>query len=147
MDQIIKREFTLYEKGEWVVSGDHAYVIDSEGDVSFDYCSSYEVENLNAFSTYEKAKEVADIQLLLRKIMKFRDENDKNIIDFLSKQEECWMPEIRVNEDHSIEIISEVYSCYRNMLGIGFSSCELCERCINEIIIPYYKDKGYEIYE
>lgn len=92
--------------------------------------------NYNYFSTKEKAEEVAKEQLLYRKIKKFRDENDE-YVDWMNEFEDgyCIVKHIRYRGWHITS-----WSEFRDLHTIYFTTEELANRCLSEIVLPFIKD-------
>lgn len=118
------------------------YKIDIDGEVDDIYSEDLDCiddrlyEILNYFSTEEKADEIAKEQLLYRKMKKFYDENDANV--YWDDLEQC---KYEINYDYD-ETKWEIYLCtsLKVINSIYFSTEELAQRCINEVIKPFYEN-------
>lgn len=112
------------------------YVLDNTADSVGHHkmCQS----NCNEFSTKKKAIEVANEQLLYRKIKKFRDENDKEI---------DWMNKPMIGYCVEKDSVGNRYGInasefFRGLHTIYFTTEKLAKRCLDEIVIPFIKNKN-----
>lgn len=143
--QIMKLDFeevqtnkTGWEKGKIYNS---YYHIDSSCEISesrevYTIIDNKQYEILNYFSTKEKAEEVNQEQLLYRKMKKFYDTEDGQV-DWDDKVKEKYY--VYYDFDDNTYDIECNYTC-KNINTIYFSSYELTQRCIDEVIIPFYKN-------
>lgn len=94
-------------------------------------------KNCNYFSTVEKAQEVRNEQELYRRMKKFYDMEDSQI-DWNNKKFKYFI--FFNNEDAKWDI--GAYTEHRVIGTIYFSSYKLAEKCINEVIKPFFYSKG-----
>lgn len=136
-------EVKLLSGWERAEEGQHYYYVnDTSIVIKSDICSIIDDElyqYCNYFSTKEKAEEVREEQELYRRMKKFYDENDGNVTwdnrDFKHKV---------VLEHTSDANILYTTDCNHFLEDIGviyFSTRELAERCIDEVIKPFYARK------
>lgn len=134
----IKNEFS------WVTDIKHEelyYTIDETGDVEnyyYDERSSLDIKCKNVhnmFSTKEKAEEVANEQLLYRMIKKFRDINDSKILDWSDYKLGFFIAFDTENQEYFVECSKD----YRRLHTIYFSTRELAERCLYEVVLPFFE--------
>ena len=112
------------DKG-WGTSTNCEWYINTAGNVVFtgdsEYITSYIIENYNAFTSKEKAEEIAEKQLLWRKLQRFADENNE---EFKAYYYEIW-----VEDDEDLRVISS-YSGLHCVGTVIFSSEEIAEKAL-----------------
>lgn len=91
----------------------------------------------NYFSTKEKAEEVRKEQELYRRMKKFYDENDGNI----EWQKGSDKYHIAFDYDDKKYIIYNSGYWHKRLGVVYFSTRELAQRCIDEVIKPFYARK------
>ena len=135
----IKQKITGWER---VAYGEKYYSIDSIGTILQNRYTNtiYDkalVKNLNSFSTKEKTEQVRDMNLLQRMMMKFYDEEDGQV-----NWNDGNKRKYSINYDYLFKefSITQVYTC-KKMNEIYFSSEELAQRCIDEVIKPFMEGK------
>ena len=118
------------------------YTIPSSGIISTyteDYCNADDkiFNTCNYFSTKEKAEEVRDMNLLQRMMLKFYDEEDGQV-----NWNDGNKRKYSINYDYLFKefSITQVFTC-KKMNEIYFSSAELAQRCIDEIIKPFMEGR------
>lgn len=121
------------------------YYIDSDGEIeSFVYdnvdIDERHIKFLNSFTSKEKAEYVRQRQLLDRMVMKFRDENDEDVNEIpLGKK----MWEIRYSlSNNEFYPFGMAYS--RSMNGVYFTTSDMAQRCINEVVKPFFGGDSFE---
>ena len=94
-------------------------------------------DNLSYFSLEEKAEEVRDMNLLQRMMLKFYDEEDGQV-----NWNDGNKRKYSINYEYLVKdfTITQVYTC-KKMNEIYFSSEELAQRCIDEVIKPFMEGK------
>lgn len=95
-------------------------------------------KSLNFFSSFEKCEEVSKCQLLYRKMLKFRDENDV-YVDWKNEKRDGYYIYWSVT-DKEYKVSSQQMS--RRVLEVYFTTEELAERCKKEIIIPFFEEEN-----
>ena len=135
----IKNEFG------WITDIKHEelyYTIDEVGDVGGYYNDKRSVLDIkcknahNMFSSREKAEEVANEQLLYRKIKKFRDINDNKKLNWGDHK----IGFLIVFDTETQEYFVDSSKDYRRLHTIYFSTRELAERCLHEVVLPFFED-------
>lgn len=106
----------------------------AESVVSHKMCYS----NCNEFSTKRKAIEIANEQLLYRKIKKFRDENDKEV-DWINKSMMGYCIE---KDSFGNRYGINASNIFRGLHTIYFTTEELAKKCLDEIVLPFIKNKN-----
>lgn len=119
----------------WAIDGDSIYRYKelSTNDIE----ESYNIANY--FSTKEKAKEVNKVQTLMRKMWRWRDENDK--VELKWKKGTGSSSKYYIfynNNDENWKINS--YIGYRHIFDVYFSTFELAQQCLD-----IFKDELNEI--
>lgn len=138
MNMIKNMEFYDSKYTGWEVNNNKIeemhYSIGADNDIyETRSCIPSMVNNLNCFSTREKAEEVSTLQLKFRKIMKFRDENDSKW------DEQLWgdlsIAKYTIAYDYLNREYVAATACGFTVQGaVYFSSREIAERCIEEIL-------------
>lgn len=143
LEDIVKMNFeevsTRLSGWERRNTGDIYYTIYRElisaGQDFRDHISESSYNGCNYFSTVEKAEEVLKEQLLYRMMKKFRDENDK-CIDWNNLIQKSYY----IYYDAFIGCYAIQYTAsIRNLHTIYFTTKELAERCLDEIVKPFIK--------
>lgn len=96
--------------------------------------------NYNYFSTKEKAEQVRDMILLQRMMIKFYDENDGKV-DWTDTENEKY--NIYYDYEYNSWETTWTYTT-RQLNQIYFSTEELVQRCIDEVIKPFMEGKDNE---
>lgn len=118
------------------------YYIDSDGEIeTTSYSGIYTFNKrhknkLNMFKTKEKAEEINREQLLYRKIKEFRDKNDK-YVDWLNDDRTGWHIYIDLcGKEYMLSTLNYT----RDLHTIYFTTGELAEKCLNEVVLPFLKE-------
>lgn len=109
--------------------------IEAENNHKYDD-KKYEI--CNYFSTKSKAREVANEQLLYRKMKKFRDENDE-YVDWFNTYRQAYY--VGFSSEEKILKVTYVTNG-RDLHTIYFTTKELAQRCLDEIVKPHFENKG-----
>ncbi|NFT08288.1 hypothetical protein FDF26_14705 [Clostridium botulinum] len=116
------------------------YYIDYDGTIGYDSDRDNRsdlncYDNYNYFSTKEKAEKVNKEQLLYRMMKKFYDENDGNV-----KKSDESMCKYYIAYECSSKTYNVLYGWdLLDLHTIYFSKEQVAERCLEEIVKPFFK--------
>lgn len=119
------------------------YYIDNnkvtEKDMTDDISYLPDLLNANLFSTKQKAEEVAREQKLYRLVKRFRDTNDKKDIDNENSKKFLITYNYKTKRFYTACDFND--TSYKALNVVYFSSFGLAERCIHEVVDPFYRDE------
>lgn len=136
--EIMTLKFEVYKELTGWEKVDRPYTIYSTGNIGKGLATDLEKDNLNVFSTMDKAQEIQNEQKLYRKIKKFRDENDEQV-DWMNTLDDGYY--IYRNTEIGIYEVTDC-SSMRDLHTIYFTKYELAQKCLLEIVLPFIKNEN-----